>query len=134
MIKKAILYLWQLPQNVLGWVLSRGGKVVDDYTYCGIRGKVFVKKNFFRSGVCLGQYIILDVLCLQNFSTIPHEKGHQMQSLFFGWLYLLLVGLPSVCLNLWGRIFHQKWTQEQRYEWYHSHYPENWADELGGVN
>jgi hypothetical protein len=53
--------------------------------------------------------------------------------LILGWLYLPLVGLPSIIGNIWDRLFHKKWSSDRREKWYYSRYPENWADKLGGV-
>lgn len=134
-MKKIIKWIWQLPQNLLGFLLSR------KYNYKSIRsmnnGWIDVYfKPFFRSGVSLGDYIILDYwYCGKECSrqVVSHEYGHSRQSLILGWLYLPLVGLPSVIGNIWDRLFHKNWTGEQREKWYYSRYPENWADKLGGV-
>ena len=123
-MKKVILYLWQLPQNLLGLAVilfSRAYyiKTVDAWY------------NNCRFGVSLGRYVIIDSGCSDI--TLRHERGHQKQSLYLGPLYLLLVGLPSALRNIYDRIAHKHWTHLSRYEWYYSAYPENWADRLGGV-
>ena len=56
-----------------------------------------------------------------------HETGHSIQSKYLGWLYLPLVGLPSVILYWYKTAFNKS------AEWYHGKYPEHWADKLGGV-
>lgn len=134
-ITKVLKWMWQLPQNLVGFLLTR------KYEYLSIRrmdGKwvnVYFK-SFFNSGVSLGDYIILDYwYCGRECSrqVVSHEYGHSKQSLILGWLYLPLVGLPSVIGNIWDRLFHKNWTSKQREKWYYSRYPENWADKLGGV-
>ena len=65
---------------------------------------------------------------------IRHEQGHQKQSLYLGWLYLIIIGIPSFCGNIFDRLFHRKWDVSKRYDWYFSQPWEKWADELGGVN
>lgn len=124
-MKKIILFIWQLPQNFLGFILSRGG-----FTFKN-QGQTICFKRFFNSGVSLGQYIILDkgfkyANELQN--AIDHEIGHSKQSLYLGWLYLPVIGLPSFFRNIYARIFKKNDT------WYYSGFPENWADKLGNVN
>ena len=134
-IMSVIRWIWQLPQNLVGFLLTRR------YEYLSIRrmGGKWVNvyfKPFFRSGVSLGDYIILDYwYCGKACSrqVVAHEYGHSKQSLILGWLYLPLIGLPSVIGNVWDRLFHKKWTSDQRERWYYSRYPENWADKLGGV-
>lgn len=136
---KILSWIWQLPQNLLGFLLSR------NYIYKSIRyiyidgeykGAYVYFKPFFRSGVSLGDYIILDYWycgkgCTQQI--FDHEYGHSRQSLILGWFYLPLVGLPSIIGNIWDRLFHKKWNSDQREKWYYSRYPEKWADKLGGV-
>ena len=124
-MKKILLYLWQLPQNLLGLAViffskaSIGTWVKDIY---------FTKHHF---GVSLGNYIILSVNC--DVMDIKHETGHQKQSLYLGWLYLPLIGLPSACGNIWDRLFHKKWYYTARIRWYYKQPWEAWADKLGGV-
>lgn len=124
-MKKVLLWLWQLPQNILGWFISRnaGIKVYDDITVHF--------KFLFRSGVSLGNYIILDNIYL-NFEdlindTVKHEHGHQIQSMYLGPLYLIIIGLPSMLGNIYSRIFHKDSV------WYYKQPWEAWADKLGGV-
>lgn len=120
-----ILYLWQLPQNILGLVLvllCRAKKSGDIYT-C---------KRLFNSGISLGRYIIIQEDCTFS-AVVKHEIGHSIQSKRLGPLYLLVVGLPSIARNILDRIGHKKWDYSKRYTWYYSGYPEKQADNLGGV-
>jgi len=50
--------------------------------------------------------------------------GHQKQSLYLGWLYLIIIGLPSVTGNLLNRVIDFDYYKQP---W------EAWADKLGGV-
>lgn len=129
---KLLLILHQLPQCLVGFFLSRG---CYTKTINGI--KVYFRKSLMRSGISLGNYIILDSIydgwnCVRT--SVAHEHGHQKQSLYLGWLYLPLVGLPSAVRNIIDRVFHKNWDSDKRQKWYYSHYPENWADKLGGVH
>lgn len=120
-IIKVLLWIWQLPQNCLGFLLSRGSNYIDGIYF----------KNFFKSGVSLGDYIILDTGYLRvlpwNMNTVRHEKGHSKQSKILGPLYLIVIGIPSLVGNILFKIF--KWPAENYYKqpW------EAWADKLGGV-
>lgn len=125
-MKKVLLWLWQLPQNLIGWSLSRfsksrliTGTSEDQYI-------VYFYKKFFGSGISLGNYIILES-GHRYFKTLQHEHGHQKQSLYLGPLYLLVIGLPSFIGNIYSRIAHKS------SEWYYSQPWEAWADRLGGV-
>lgn len=120
---KVLLYIHQLPQNLIGLlvILFTGAKENLGYWFT----------NKYSFGVSLGNYIIFGQTV--NDTDVRHEYGHQKQSEKLGWLYLLVVGLPSVVRNIWDRVAHKKWSYKKRNEWYYSGFPENWADKLGGV-
>jgi hypothetical protein len=138
---RVMLWVWQLPQNLLGLLLIRILKARRV-----IQGQASFNKDVRRafgfkrvglgkilSGVSLGSYIIVSEGASPR--VMSHEYGHCMQSKLFGPLCLLLVGVPS-CLfnNVWDRLMHKSWPDERRIEWYYSRYPEKWADKLGGVS
>lgn len=114
-MKKVLLYIWQLPQNILG-------RLVIFFT-----GAEYNKDGYwvtkYRFGVSLGAYIIIKSNCKSN--DINHEKGHQKQSIYLGLLYLIVIGLPSVVGNLLHRFI--------KFSYYKQPW-EAWADKLGGVN
>lgn len=125
-MKKLILFIWQLPQNLLGFLLSRKASF-----QMKVKNKIIYYKKFLNSGVSLGQFIILDDSIQSSkdwLNIIFHEIGHSKQSLYLGWLYLPVIGLPSFFRNIYARIFKKNDT------WYYSGFPENWADKLGNVN
>lgn len=131
MFLKILLWLWQLPQNLIGFIYSRVAKSKSTF-YFNNKKTVVYYCSCFKSGICLGQYIILDVLYKRLSSgktllTVQHEYGHSMQSKYLGCFYLLIIGLPSICRNIYSRIF------KKNSDWYYSSFPENWADKLGGI-
>ena len=115
-------YIWQLPQNLLGWLLSRGYKNIK-----GVEGvKIYEKSGKHIYGVSLGDYIVFGGSYHTHTDDL-HEYGHHIQSVVLGPLYLLIVGIPSVLFNVISRIS-PKFSDR-----YYERYPENWADDLGGV-
>ena len=118
---KVLLWLWQLPQNLVGvvtvFLLSAYRPIVKDLP------EIYIHYNTWFSGVSLGDFIILNGYCYTE-NTVKHEKGHQKQSLYLGWLYLPLIGLPSVIGNLLHRLI--------KFDYYKQPW-EAWADKLGGV-
>lgn len=133
---KVFLWIWQLFQNVIGIILIKvtkatvKGRVID--------GKIidyYVSRRFNKtwSGVSLGNYIVFAKDAWADEISVRHEHGHQIQSLQFGPLYLIVVGIPSFARNIWDRIAHKTWTNKQRVVWYYGHFPENQADSYGGV-
>lgn len=137
-MKSVLLYLWQLPQNIVGFIISRFGKKMRLQVYGDEWLTFYYARHFCRSAVSLGNYIITDVCYLGKrksimYRTLKHEHGHQVQSKYLGPLYLIVVGIPSLCGNIIDMVFHKKWTSEKRRKWYYSRFPENWADRLGEV-
>ena len=115
-----LLYIWQLPQNLLGLLVilfTRGKK--DEWD-----GIIYYNGRL-SGGVSLGNYIIIDRRFYNDSRTIHHERGHQRQSLYLGWLYLLLIALPSAVGNLLHRRI--------RFDYYSQPW-EAWADRLGNVS
>lgn len=126
-MKSFILYLWQLPQNLLGLLVVFFSKAKKTEW----NGIVWYKTKH-RFGVSLGKYMVIHFLASND--DILHEYGHQKQSLYLGWLYLPIIGIVSAIFNnLWDRFFHQGWTYAERELWYYQRFPEKWADKLGGV-
>ena len=123
-MKKVLLFIWQLPQNILGLLVilfTGAGKIKDGrYWVTGI--------SFF--GVSLGNYVIFgdmnDRYILVE-QTIMHEYGHQRQSKILGPLYLILIGIPSLLGNIVFRLFKIDSRHYYKLPW------EAWADKLGGV-
>ena len=132
-MKNFLLWIWQLPQHLLGLIIIKVTKAVKTNSFFQpVEACVYCSsgKNF---GVSLGRYIILgDIDHLPT--TEHHELGHSVQSGYLGPLYLLIVGIPSALGNLWDRFFHKKWSSKDRNIWYYGRWPESWADELGGVD
>lgn len=80
-----------------------------------------------RGGISLGKYIFVNRWSLKN--TCDHEWGHTRQSRYLGPLYLLVIGLPSIC---WAGFIYGKIVKRTT-NGYYKLYCEKWADKLGGV-
>ena len=125
---KALLFLWQLPQNLLGILWLNINLIFHQGIRCAFITttywiEVCVYEIPIRLGsVSLGKYIIVS----ENFSynTIMHELGHCIQSMYLGWLYLPIIGIPSI---IWACIY--KYTNKDYY-WF---YTEKWADKLANI-
>jgi hypothetical protein len=136
MIKKIILYIWQFPQNLLGLLL------ILIYTKRPFNKNNLIRKikykdknvyilESFRGGISLGNYILVDFYRKEFYSdlvrmslsnSVKHEYGHCIQSQRWGWLYLPVVGVASLC-----EVFFDKDGN------YYDDWPESEADRLGGV-
>ena len=122
--KNIILYLWQLPQNLIGLLLVLILQPEESYDMDGCR---LYYATRMRGGISLGRYVIVRSW-MKDYTgnTERHELGHAKQSRMLGWFYLFVIGLPSL---LWAA-----WWNEDRNRDYYSFYTERWADHLGGVN
>ncbi|MEE9431569.1 MAG: hypothetical protein V3V16_11040 [Melioribacteraceae bacterium] len=129
-IFKSFQYIWELPQNLLGLViyLLNINKIVNIKK---IEGRYLLKNYNF--GVSLGNYIFWTPTINDKNTEVPinmkHEFGHSIQSKYFGPLYLLIVGLPSISRVFYSKLYYsfrkKEWTK------YYQGYPEKWADSLG---
>lgn len=132
LLKLLFLFLWQLPQNIVGAICS-----IKAETYRSLFTKdnelvVVYFKSWFRSAVSLGDTIVMDSLLweqpFEKFDKcLNHEHGHQKQSRILGPLYLPTIGLLSLLGNLMFRLFKIKSKYYYKLPW------EAWADKLGGV-
>lgn len=122
---KILRWIWEFPQHLLGFVLTRLYDVEYVETYKGVD----VYMGVFPGGISLGTYIIISEQSYRDKRnrTKKHEYGHSKQSLYLGPLYLIVIGLPSL---IWAGLY-KKFKREISY---YEVYPENWADELGEVN
>ncbi len=127
--------LWELPQNLLGLILfgvySAGCGSLET-PYGDVR---ILYSERMRGGISLGRFIILPWKYRKAYGrgsyvelTHKHEYGHTRQSLRLGWLYLPVIGLPSIAWA-WA---HSAFRRLRSVDYY-SFWTERWADELGGV-
>ncbi len=123
---------WEAPQNALGWLVLKltGAKHLGSYK----KGRTAEAYSWhYKGGLSLGKYIFLPFTELDRGNAyqrayIAHEFGHSLQSEMLGWLYLPLIGLPSL---IWAGCF--RGYRRRRGVSYYTFYTERWADELGGV-
>ena len=122
-----ILFLWQLPQNLvaLGILLfSKKVRIIDYRHYCLVLEARLPKG---AGGISLGNFAIVCPECAHDECTIRHEAdGHTVDSKIFGPLYLLVVGLPSALHLVW-------YNRHGKGKDYHDFYTERWADRHAGL-
>lgn len=129
------LFVWQLPQNLLGLLLLTYQKArKQDMSISFERNRCFIKGSL---GISLGFFIFwFPRLRTKEPSGYTcnkeHEFGHSLQSMIFGPLYLLVIGIPSASRALYAR-YHLAKTGEW-WSRYYTGFPERWADSLGQVN
>ena len=119
-MNKFQLWTWCFPQMLLGFlvkIFTKARKVGDHYEW-----------DIEVGSLSLGEYIFLCPGHYGDEETLKHEFGHTIQSRRLGWLYLLVIALPSIT---WAGCF--GWLREKYGISYYSFYTEKWADKLGGV-
>lgn len=119
-----VLWLWQLPQNLVGAVtlcLYLPVRKIRDADEAG----VYVSDRML-GGISLGGIILLSRAASKDERTVSHEYGHVLQSRMLGWLYLPVIGIPSI---IWAAL-HRYIAPDKSYYWF---YTERWADKLGNV-
>ena len=138
MIKKywirKLFILWELPQLILGLFFllfisfKKDGvkrlryKDADIYFVKGFPGGISLSSIIILNKI---EAFLLDSYSIKSRRSVVHEYGHSIQSLWLGWLYLPLVGLPSLIRSILWR----KSKRESRH--YYERFPEHWADALG---
>lgn len=120
-MKDIIMYVWCLPQNLLGLLLRAFYKGTD------LKDDIVIRRSpKMRGGISLGKYIIVSVWAREM--TVRHEIGHCKQSRKLGWLYLPVIGLPSI---VWAGLY--GWIIKETPSGYYKFFTEKWADKLGGI-
>lgn len=133
-LKEAAKYIWQLPQNLLGLILSWFYK--PERKHIMENGNVIFFATRMSGGISLGKYSIVntchyrqDINESLKRDTVRHEAiGHAKQSLIFGPLYLLVIGLSSIT---WAGIYGN--LVPYTHNGYYKFWTESWADKLAGV-
>lgn len=124
-IKQTILFLWCLPQNILGLIVLAFMKLQHAKTE---RYKdTFLTKWKYSSGGSIGCFIFVPENTDEKI--IKHEYGHYLDSNCLGPLYLPIIFLPSFA---WVAFF-KKYREKNNISYY-DFYTERRADRLGEVN
>lgn len=139
-----LVFIWELPQNTVGIFvylflkIFYGCELISIRSYPDLDNETLeVKKNFFydnlhifsfwsrgmKGGITLGQFVFVSEISKNSEKTLRHEGGgHGKQGLFFGPLYLLIIGFNSI---IHATFHHCKF--------YYHFWTERWADQLGDV-
>ena len=132
---KVLLFIWQLPQNVIGFFYfiylktqNKILKIEHERERCFIKSEVAVSLGYFifwNMDYDNKVFFITEV-------NKDHEYGHSIQSVILGPLYLFIVGIPSSMRTLYSRYYYQK--HGVKWKRHYCGFPENWADRLANVD
>lgn len=112
----ALVWIWQAPQNILGWLFTLGKKPAHILP----AGVKLYRIDTLWPILVLGNYIIVSDKVLGIPGWIRHCFGHFLQSFRLGPLYLLVISIPSV---FW-------FITCPKVEYYMEFYTEKWANKL----
>lgn len=125
-IANAALFLWMLPQNLIGLFLlatTHGPRYVINNRF---KMPVCIRyKNTSGGSVSLGNFIFISRFA--RMYTERHELGHTVQSMILGPLYLPLIGIPSIT---WAGLRRAGAFKNKSYFWF---YTERWADKIAQI-
>lgn len=129
-MKNILLYIWQLPQHLVGLLLVAFYK--PERKHIMDNGNIIYFSTRMLGGISLGKYSLVNIghyrLNIEDSlkrDTVRHEAiGHAKQSRWLGWFYLLVIGLQSglhaVLCKCRTHNYHDMWF-------------EKWADMIAGV-
>lgn len=133
-VKEILLWIWQLPQNLLGLLLVLFYQ--PEHKIELSNGNIAYFSKHMPGGISLGKYSIISSYYYKknieetlNLDVVKHEGfGHGKQSRILGPFYLIVIGLPSLIWAwLYGPVI--KYTKNGYYKFY----TEKWADKLAGI-
>ncbi len=123
-----LLFVWQLPQNLVAMAVLLFAKNVRKITYRHFCFAMVARLPRHASGGSLGSFVILSPGSAHDERTLRHElDGHTVDSKIWGPLYLLIVGLPSAVHFLW---YVHGDAKKRSYD---DFYTERWANRHAGL-
>ncbi|MBR4146382.1 MAG: hypothetical protein IKU00_00630 [Bacteroidales bacterium] len=118
-------HTWEMPQTLIGHAYSQFRNAFGGVTTIAwLGGDTFVIKENSRheNGISLGNYLNINLweTIQGNFEAyakqeplLLHEFGHSFDSRLFGWLYLFVIGIPSL-YSAMGKGNHSVFWTEKR--------------------
>lgn len=127
LIKKAVLWIWQAPQNIVGLLFMLFLLPVRKINSSTIA--IVYASSKMSGGVSLGEYAFVSAVSEKDEDTVQHEgTGHAKQSRILGPLYLIVIGIPSL---IWAGAYGSIVPRTKN--GYYKFYTEKWADRLAGI-
>lgn len=127
-IGNVLLWLWQLPQNILALFLE--GVLCNSSLRWGKKyGANVIINGVFPAAMTLGNYIFLNNK--MPLKILDHEYGHVLQSQLLGPLYLVIIGLPSLLHNIVYTVLKKLGVTWNYYNFYTESWANNFAKKVG---
>lgn len=118
-----ILFIWQLPQNIIAIIMM---PFIGKLSLIKYDKNCFAFKATKMSGsISLGSFIFLCEIHAKEETSIAHEFGHVWWSHAFGPLYLITIGIPSI---MWAAF-----RNNEKHPCYYSFYTEKIANDKANL-
>ena len=132
-IIRALLMLWELPQNIIGAFLFVFFGVFSDSVIFDEDDSLEMYSPMMRGAISLGVFqIYADKYLGSRVKYVELARklgeGNRKQSKMLGPLYIIVIGLPSLVWSALHSSVRRLGTVD-----YFSFYTERWADRLAGV-
>ena len=123
----AVQFTWGVIQNVLGLIIFLMHAGCEKRWF---HGSILTYHKGKWGGLSLGVFIFVAAGASDDWKarTAVHEFGHSVQSLIFGPLYLLVIGVPSF---LWANLAVFRRRRAHNSALYHDFWPERNANYFG---
>ncbi len=118
-------FMWELPQTLVGYVFVQAmncvGRVEEVRFIAGVNFCLYYQHSNKRQGVSIGNFIYVSSdpkdFKFERDPLLLHEYGHHLQSRRWGWLYLFVIGIPSLISAIRAKPLHGGITTHDL-QWY----------------
>lgn len=120
------LFIWQIPQNIVGFVMWAFFKICGDAEPIvkNKYSKVY-RSKYMSGGISLGCFAFVSNYSSTKKEIVMHEQGHFFQSKLLGVFYLPIVGVPSLI---------HAWLHDPYKSCYYDFWCERWANQKSGLD
>lgn len=118
-------HTWEIPQTLIGHALAQVRNVfsrVSRVEYFGGDTFAINENQTYQDGISLGNYLNINLWAtihedfgrhIQHDPLLLHEYGHSIDSRIFGWLYLFVIGIPSLHSAMGKGNHNVYWTEKR---------------------
>jgi hypothetical protein len=119
-------FMFEFPQNLMGFMGYIVFTKILKHSYYMYHDTYIIHVAGRWGAISLSRYIFADDYCYRT-DIIKHEYGHRKQSQLLLFLYIFVIGFPSL---IWRCLFSSYRARHNIS--YYCFYTEVWANRLGG--
>ena len=97
-------WTWGLPMNIIGLIVFLYAHLAGWRIYSWRKAVCIVVPSSKFSAISLGMFIAHGTM---NSQSLPHEYGHSIQNIQWGWSFLIVIGLPSFFRCLYHTFYYK---------------------------